>query len=325
MDSSIQRQTLNIFSLKHLALQLGISLEELNDIATNQKKHWKNQKTLIYNDDGSIKKTRITYNCDDRLRRVLTAIDKRLLKKITLPNAVHGSRIGRSNITNAKIHLGQPHLLNLDIKNFFPSIRPNQVFNVFKYQLNCSPEVARFLSKLCTAENHVPQGFNTSSSIANLVLIPAIQKIDSLCVKMNLKFTIQVDDIAISGYKIPKELVPKVEKILAASGFQLHPDKRILRTNKQQQVVTGVVVNKKPNMEQYSYEDLRAKLSLCKKHGSVSFLQMHPILTSKGEMITNPARLRSHLQGKLNYLKQLNPDKANSLLETFKEITWEAQ
>lgn len=325
MSKSNLKHTLNIFSIKHLALQLKIPVEELKYMATNQSKHFRKQRTIIYNDDGTIKKVRDTYSCDDRLEKILKSINLNLFKKIMLPNSMHGSTKGRSNITNARVHLGQPFIMNLDIKDFFPSISPNHVFNAIKDRLHCTTKVAKLLEKLCTADRHVPQGFNTSSSIANLVLVPAAKKMESLCEKIGLRITVLVDDITISGYKNPKNYEVKFDKILNDCGFQLHldPKKRTCRSNKEKQKVTGVIVNRKLNIDKASYRDLRAKLFLCNKYGPAEFLKINKVTTKKGEHITNPLRLKSHLLGKLHYLKNFNPDKVVSIMNTYKEIQWE--
>ncbi|MEW6003287.1 MAG: hypothetical protein AB1638_11680 [Nitrospirota bacterium] len=153
------RDALNIQSLKQLALQIGIPKEEIIDIASNIKKHYQTEEKTQEKPDGRIKK-RTIYHRSPRLEKILKTINNYLLKKIKLSEVVHGSRKKHSTLTNAKMHAGQRYVLGFDIENFFPSIRPYSVFNMFR-RLKCTPVVSKCLTRLCTADNHVPQGYNT--------------------------------------------------------------------------------------------------------------------------------------------------------------------
>jgi retron-type reverse transcriptase len=55
-----------------------------------------------------------------------------ILEKLELHNAAHGFRCGRSIVTNAQPHLGAEAIVNIDLKDFFPSISYKRVKGLFK-------------------------------------------------------------------------------------------------------------------------------------------------------------------------------------------------
>lgn len=109
--------TLNIQSLKHLALQTGISKEEIIAVAESIEDHFRVTKIRQTKADGKVK-VREIYLPSPRFKVILQVINTYLLRKIKLPEVVHGSRKGRSALTNAMVHVGKRNLLGFDIANF---------------------------------------------------------------------------------------------------------------------------------------------------------------------------------------------------------------
>ena len=308
---------LNIQSLKHLSSQIGISEEEIIDIADNIKNHYRIKEVIQVKSNGSIKKRDI-YLPSLRLGKILKAINKYLLKKIKLPDAVHGSRKNHSIRTNATLHVGKRNVLSLDIKNFFPSIRPYNVFNMFR-RLKCSPKISAYLTRLCTADNHVPQGYNTSPAIANLVFVPATERQQGLAKKHGMNFGTYIDDIFFSGNNDPKKYNKTVEKIINECGYRLNEKTTLMEKSKQQKV-TGVVVNVKPNIDKKTFQDLRNIIHICHKYGPSALISK--ITNKQDEVIDTTEKLKNHLLGRLSHVNQLNPHKAEKLRIKFNGISW---
>ena len=263
---------LNIQSMKHLALQLGISQEEIIAVTKNIETHFRVTELRQIKPDGKIKVRQI-YLPSPRLKTILKAINIYLLRKIRLSEVVHGSRKGRSPMTNAAVHVGKKNLLGLDIENFFPSIKPYQVFNMFR-RLNCSPTVAKHLTRLCTSDNHVPQGYATSPAIANLVFMPATERIYGLAKRQGIKLGTFVDDISISGNRCLNPFLKTIEKIIY----------------------------------------------VCGKYGPTAFIGK--LMNRRGEVINSSDKLRRYLLGKVNFIKQINPERAEKLMLQFYNIRW---
>lgn len=310
--------SLNILSLKHLALQTGIPKEDFLEISNNIRSHYSIEEIAQIKPDGRVK-TREIYHPSVQLKKMLKAINKYLLVKIKLPDVAHGARKKHSVRTDAQVHIGKRYLLGFDIENFFPSIRPYNVFQMFK-RLQCSPEVSKCLTRICTADNHVPQGYNTSPAIANLVLMPATERLQGLAKKQGIKLGTFVDDITISGNTDIQKYKKTVEKIIIECGYKLKSDKTAFMKTTQQQKVTGVIVNKKTNIDKKSFRELKNAIHICNKYGSSALLGK--ISNKKGEIITSSERLKSYLLGRLNYVRQLNPEKAEKLMTEWKGVSW---
>jgi RNA-directed DNA polymerase len=313
------RDVLNIFSIKHLALQLGTTKEEIISLNESIKDHFKAERREFKKKDGTIK-VRIFYHPSKRLKKLLKAIDTFLLKKIKLPDSVHGARKGCSNVTNANQHVGKQFVFNTDIENFFPTIKPYNVYQLF-IRLKCSHEVARVLARLCTADNHVPQGYNTSSTIANLVLSPVMRRIENLFKKRGLKPTSLVDDVTVSGDRDADIFIKTIEKIIKEAGFKVKPGKTHSFHRSRQQKVTGIVVNEKLNIDKDYFKELRVHLHICKKFGPTKLLN-RGVINRRKEKIETLYALKSNLRGRLSYIKNINPIKEEKLLNTFKTINW---
>jgi RNA-directed DNA polymerase len=313
------REFINIFSLKHLALQLKIPVEELLAVSGDIDQHYKLQLLKQEKKDGSTK-IRNIYHPSDRLTQILKAIDRRLLKQIKLVKAVHGARHHHSNVTNAKEHVCKKYVQNIDIKDFYPNVRSKIVYQTF-IRLQCSPDVARCLTRLCTADNHLPQGYNTSPRLANLVLTPAIERIDNLCEQQALNFSILADDLTISGNKNPARLLRTIEKILGQYGFKTN-EKTVLKNKEEQQIVTGVVVNKKLNIPDKEYRSLRRLLHECQQKRPCDV--MSTLVDRQKRPFDSVEKFRRHVEGRIGYLAAINPLKASRLKTTLAAIHWDA-
>jgi len=65
---------------------------------------------------------------------------------------------------------------------------------------------------------------------------------------------------------------------------------------------------------------MRYTLHICKKYGPANIIGK--VTDSKGRKIETVERLKNNLRGKLNYIKNINPKKANNLMIVFNDIRW---
>jgi RNA-directed DNA polymerase len=83
---------------------------------------------------------------------------------------VKGYVKGSSFVDNARYHEGQRWVLNIDIKDFFPSIGFARVRGLFLSPLfGFNERVATILARCCTFEDALPQGARTSPILANFI------------------------------------------------------------------------------------------------------------------------------------------------------------
>ena len=93
----------------------------------------------------------------------------------------YGAVKGRHLVSHAREHLGSIFVYKADLANFYPSIGIDRVNRHFLKTLRCSPEVSRFLTRLCTYDFHLALGLITSPVLANQLMHPVDARIGSLC------------------------------------------------------------------------------------------------------------------------------------------------
>ena len=91
-----------------------------------------------------------------------------ILSKIKVSEFATGFCANCSIVDNAKYHINKECVINIDIKDFFPSISFERIFRVFAYY-GYTKEVSFFLAKLCTYEDELPQGSPASPMLSNIV------------------------------------------------------------------------------------------------------------------------------------------------------------
>jgi hypothetical protein len=231
---SLPETKLNIRTLSHLAYRLGIPLEYLKDLRSRVDtlyRYWSKKKS-----SGAMRQF-------SSPKPELKKIQKRLnglFKCLTYPTTSHYGITGRSNVTNALTH-GKPKvLLNLDLKNFFPSIHPNRVFATLIRELGCSPKVASVITRLVTVKNQLPQGAPTSTYIANMVTIRLQRRLNALALQWTYKFTSYADDLSFSSENNLEGFKIRVCKIIVREGFSLRKEKESVATKSEVQCITGV-------------------------------------------------------------------------------------
>ena len=78
-------------------------------------------------------------------------------------NYIHSYRHDRNVYSNALQHTQSRAILNIDLKEFFPSIHIGRVKGLFKHPpFNCNELVAKTLAQICCYNSTLPQGAPTS-------------------------------------------------------------------------------------------------------------------------------------------------------------------
>jgi RNA-directed DNA polymerase len=219
---------LDLYSLRHLEALLGRTRAELEELAKHAVRYYKpfllKKRERPFARKSSPPKKRLIDNPIDPLKAIQSRIEERLLKRLILPKHLLGGVPGKSIPDNAKLHLGARYLVTIDIKNFFPSITPQQVRSVWRNTLNCSPDVAYLLTGLTTARDRLPQGAPTSTLLANLVLSSFDTEIRAVCELNAVCYSSWVDDLAFSGDSAP-HIVGPVIALLMKAGFSVSHQK----------------------------------------------------------------------------------------------------
>jgi hypothetical protein len=229
------KQQMPIQTVSDLATLVCIPINELWHIANQANKtyiRWSTPKP-----SGGKRNFSAPY---PTLKIVQKKLHKLFFSKIEFGISSHYGIKRKSNITNAREHLGNKVIFTFDLKSFFPSIRPERVSRALKDELGCSDDVASLITKLVTCDYQLPQGAPTSTDIANVVTYRLQRRLLGLAKQWGLKFTIYADDVTFSGRDIPKEVENKVKMIVKDEGYRIHPEKGGVFSKSSSQIVTGI-------------------------------------------------------------------------------------
>jgi RNA-directed DNA polymerase len=211
---------------------------------------------------------------------------------------------------NLRFHKEKKKVLNLDIKNFFPSISLEQVENIFK-SVGYSDTLTKYLSKLCMLQNSLPQGAPTSPYISNIVMNSFDDLVSKYVRNLNINYSRYADDMTFSGDFDEKHIINFIEETLAKYNFFLNDKKTRLMYNSQRQIVTGVIVNKKIQLSKEKRKRLRLILHYFKLNGIDDFM-------IKNEKTTTKEKFLNSLIGQVSFGLYLN--RTDKCLLELKEI-----
>jgi RNA-directed DNA polymerase len=201
---------------------------------------------------------------------------------------------------NLKFHINQPKVITLDIENFFPSIKTKAIEKVF-HDLGYSRLVSKTLSRLCTLDDSLPQGASTSPYLSNLIFKEADAEIFDFCRKRKIRYTRYADDLSFSGDFDEVELFEKILEIIKNLNLKLNKNKTKMMLPNTRQMITGIVVNKKPQVLFQKRNELRQALYYIQKFG-INEHCIYKNIIQKNYI--------EHLLGKVNFVIQINPKDA---------------
>jgi len=220
----------------------------------------------------------------DDLKIIQTRLNYVLYRVYRRKRGTHGFTVARSIVTNAREHCGKNWVLNIDLKDFFPSLHFGRVRGVFMgvpYRL--PSQVATLLARLACFDGHLPQGAPTSPIISNMICRQLDAELHRLSRRYRCTYTRYADDITFStqardfppeiasvGYSTSGaglQLGADLTSILATAGFRVNQDKSRLQFRSQRQEVTGLRVNRFPNTSRRFYQRTRAMIHAWEKYG----------------------------------------------------------
>lgn len=231
------------------------------------------------------------------------------------PAAAHGFIIEKSIVTNAKMHRRQKQILNLDLADFFPSInrlRVERLLSSNRYGLPVS--VARFISHMVTYNNVLPQGAPTSPVISNMIAARLDSKLRILAAESKAIYTRYADDLTFSTSmtELPKTLVEAIEPLRLAPGlvaiiageqFDVNNRKTRRASRYVRQRVTGLVVNRFPNVLRVRIDEVRAILHDWKLNGEAEANAR--FLAKREGRHAHPLSMRMFVEGQIAFISMV--------------------
>lgn len=281
-----------IFNREHFSQLVGYNLEYIHRMSNSPIHFYRT--FSIRKSSGKLRE--ISEPLPD-LKSIQKWILTEILNNIPVSAFAKAYTTGRSIKENARFHKKQNFVLNVDVKNFFPSIPFYKIKELFK-EMGYTNDVSLLLSNMCCLENCLPQGAPTSPALSNIVCLNLDKKLSTLAINHKLRFTRYADDITFSGKELPHKLINKIKSILLSENLIINKEKTRIQRRNNRQEVTGIVVNEKLQVPRSMRHKLRQEIYYIKKYGVNSHL---------GRINETRKNYINHLMGIANYILFINP------------------
>jgi RNA-directed DNA polymerase len=249
----------------------------------------------------------------------------------------------KSIVDNAKVHLNQYYVYNIDLKDFFPGIDQARIWKRLQFspfdlnEKNNRLELANRIAALCCTElevermdeqgewakvkrNVLPQGAPTSPTLTNIIAFRLDHKLSGLARRFNLNYSRYADDITFSSshnvYQKDSDFLNELHRIIADQNFHINPKKTRLQKNGYRKEVTGLTVNEKVNVSRRYVKQIRMWLYYWERHGIVKAYSifLRDYKADKGHVKKGNPDFISVLDGKLLYLKMVKGEEDGTYL-----------
>lgn len=238
-------------------------------------------------------------------------------------HAATGFVVEKSIVDNAKKHVGQNYLFNIDLKDFFHSFDRNRVkmgfyFSPFNLKDNKEP-LAFLLASLCThpfeidgkIKTVLPQGSPTSPTITNILCYRLDRRLAGLAKRFGANYTRYADDITFSSlHNIynQDDFHNELKRIIEEDQqLTINPNKTRLQKDVHRQEATGLIVNDKVNVRRRYIKQLRMWLYYWEKYGYAKAEQIfkRDYVSDKGHIMKSNPNMMNVIDGKLEFLKMV--------------------
>jgi len=247
----------------------------------------------------------------------------------------HGFRRGRSIVTNAQQHCNRRYVLNVDLKDFFPTINLGRVRGYFiknKHFQLMEPAV-NVLAQIACYNNELPQGAPTSPVISNLIAHILDIRLAGLAKSTRCHYTRYADDLTFSTNL--RSFPPKMARLDEASGhwisgsrlkeevknagFIINEAKTRIQFDQSRQDVTGIIVNKGVNVKAEYYKNARAKCNELFKTGKYFVTVQKTLDDGSVEFIKEDGRL-VRLDGIMSFIDFVKYERRKKIPAHQKEV-----
>ncbi|WP_421183502.1 retron Ec67 family RNA-directed DNA polymerase/endonuclease [Aeromonas dhakensis] len=281
-------------NLKKLQSSLSNYLQDCIDEINSAKPAFSDKKKFIKTDKD----------------RVLDGKTKNFNEYKFISTLSHGFVRERSIITNALMHLNKRNVLNIDLKDFFESFNFGRVRGFFISNRNfcLDPDIATVIAQIACYDNKLPQGSPCSPVITNLISHILDIQLAALAKANSCVYSRYADDITFSTRErvFPSDIMSieageyivgrKLRGIIKRAGFSLNEKKTRIQFKDSRQDVTGLVVNKKPNVKSEYWRTVKSQCHSLFKNGNFT--------VKKGCDIVEGSI--SELEGRLNFIDQID-------------------
>jgi RNA-directed DNA polymerase len=271
--------------------------------------------------------------------RGVKLIQSRLNKILQLifpeKSCVHGFTLNKSIITNAKVHVKQKYLVNIDLENFFPTINFGRVRGLFlSHPFYFNEEIATILAQLSCFKGTLPQGAPTSPVISNFICRRLDNKLLSIALQNKCIYSRYADDITISTNlkQLPENIAtildnkltlnPNIINEINGNGFKVNPTKLRFANKYNRQEVTGLITNKIVNVPRKYLRNVRAMLHAWEKYGIIGASQEHfKKYNHKDKFYSIPEiAFQKKLAGKINFIGSVKGKENSTVRKLYRRL-----
>lgn len=222
------------------------------------------------------------------------------------PGAAYGFCIStrdeaeRNVITNASRHLGNPYVLNIDLRDFFHSINTELVQRIFIDHFTSFREpVINLLTSLSTFRGRLPMGSPASPVLSNMASLEMDAELEGFCKGASITYTRYVDDMTFSSKDAISDSDQHMLKdIIHHHHFMVNKEKVRYYKEDETPSVTGLVLGKDAvELPQHYLPTLEKEIGRLQ---NVMLVEMRYRLGVSNKRLT---LLKQEIMGKLNFAR----------------------
>lgn len=259
-------------------------------------------------------KVRMISAPNKRLKFLQRKLADKLTELYQPRNPVHGFVAERSVKTNALAHLHRRFVVNIDLKDFFPTISQNRVDGMLS-SLGIDARVVKIIAQICCDNGHLPQGAPSSPVLSNMICFRLDKNLMGVAKEARCIYTRYADDITFSSHQplialfettlppagrfSPDLFAPKLRDVFQQNGFTINPDKAHYADRHSRRIVTGLKINELLNVDRRYVRNIRAALH------SIETLGVKDAEKKFHERHGGGCSLAAHLQGKISFLTHI--------------------
>ena len=303
----------NIKDINDLALFLNVDVQELNFLlyARNQN-NYINFKIPKKNGEP-----REIYSPKRQLKYIQRKLLDVFYEFYNDNSIVYGFLKNKSIVDNSKKHIGKKCVINIDLKDFFPSITFYRINGLLqKSPFNFKRDISIIIANLLTYNNFLPQGAPTSPLLSNFICRSLDRELSKYAKIHDAIYTRYADDItfSVNNNNAVKYFIDEIdevsvnstlEDIIKRNGFQVNEKKVRKSYIESHQEVTGIVVNEKPNINQNYYYRLRSMIHAWDNFGLEAAAKEHCKKINTTYTESAQKYYRNKVIGMLNYFKMV--------------------
>jgi len=227
-----QSRLFKVSSPAKLAQALGITGAALQTLVDNASE---------YHEFEIAKKTGGTRRVENPAAP-LKAVQRKIAKLLALidpPDFLFCPVKGRCYVSNAAAHRTSRVIHCLDIKNFFPNTPSRRVFWFFETIMRCRRDVAAILTRISTFNGRLATGSPLSPIMSYFAYYDLWAKIAGFCQERGYVLTVYIDDVTVSGTRVPRADLWQIKRMIHGHGLRYHKEKSFVDSPAE---ITGAIV-----------------------------------------------------------------------------------